>query len=219
MSSWEMEATEGRGSGDGGEYPVPPEGAHPAVLVGLIDLGTQRIEYQGNSNDLKRVYLVWELVNEKFPDLKRNFTIARDFTASLTPKSLLRQWLSTWRGKPIEDHEKFDLGRILGKPCLLTVVHKVSQGGNTYAKVDGISGLPRGFSVPPATITPILWRISQGKPYPNYEWIPYLIGENIVEVIARAKEVAGASAPAPAPAQQPAPVGAGNPDANDSTPF
>lgn len=46
----------------GGNYEKPPPGNHPAVCVAIIDMGTQKQEYQGNVTFAHRAYFVWELV-------------------------------------------------------------------------------------------------------------------------------------------------------------
>ena len=50
-------------SGEGGQFEIPPAGNHPAVLVGIIDLGTRPSTFQGKTTDRREVYLVWEQVS------------------------------------------------------------------------------------------------------------------------------------------------------------
>lgn len=60
--NFQLKANKG-GGGNGGEQ-VPP-GNHPAVLVALIDMGTQHDEYQGKASWRCNVLLVWELPTKK----------------------------------------------------------------------------------------------------------------------------------------------------------
>lgn len=175
-------------SGKGGEFETAPAGNHPAVLVGLIDLGTQETEYAGEVKWQPQVYLVWELTTEKQAGLKdRNHLIARSFTLSFNSKAMLRGFIEKWRGKAFADDEEFDLTRVLGQPCLLTVEHKVSAGGNTYARVTSVGGVPKGLPIPPAQNKPVAVELGGEIP----EWIPYLYGEPVKDVVAKSREKSG----------------------------
>ena len=150
----------------GGDFETPAAGSQPAVLVGLIELGTQQEEYQGQTKEARKVFLVWELTGEKKSD-GSNFVIGRDYTQSLNQMAALRKVVEKWRGREMQVDEEFDLTKLIGKPCLLSLVHKTSQGGKTYAKIDGVQAVPKGMAVPPATRKPIVWAIDGGQPIPD----------------------------------------------------
>lgn len=184
MSAFKIKASSG-----GGDFSVPPPGNHPAVLVGLVDVGTQEEEYQGVRKSARKVFLAWELTGEADPATGKNFIVGRDYTASMHERSALRAIIEKWRGKALGDDEEFELTKILGKPCLLSLVHKQSQTGKTYAKIDSIGALPKGMTAPPATITPFSWEIEGGDVSKIPDWMPRVYGELIKDVIARAEEI------------------------------
>lgn len=208
--SFKTKAESGGNFGD-----IPPAGNHPAVLVALIDLGTQEVEYKGVKDWKRKVYMAWELVTEKMSGTKgANHVIARDFTFSFTPKSMLRGFVEKWRGKSFSEGEEFDLSVLVGKPCLLTVIQKTSANDNAYAKVEGVSAVPKGMKVDKPQRTPFQWGIEEEK-LPEADWLPYLYGNKIADVIMESSEKSGKSAPKEEQ-HLPAGVGVGS---DDEAPF
>lgn len=200
MSAWKQRA------GKGGDYEHPPAGNHPAVLVAMIDMGTQEQEFHGEIKEQHRAYFVWELVNEKMKSGKSH-VIGMDLTVSMNERAKLRAWIQARIGRPIQDGEEYDISQELGQPCLLNVVEK-----NGYPKVDGMSAVPKGMAVARATYPAISWHLDDysetGKiDLPN--WIPWLYGKPIEEHIRQAGELTGRterpepSSPAPNPPSSP----------------
>ncbi len=129
------------------EYEPVSSGSHHAVCYAVIDLGVQyNATYEKN---VPKIRIMWELVNEltEFDGEEKRRVLSKEYTRSLGERSHLRKDLENWRGKAFSDEELlgFDLAHILGKNCLLTVIHDTGKNGNTYANVSGISGLPRGM--------------------------------------------------------------------------
>lgn len=127
-----------------------PAGAHRAVCIGFIDLGTQKTEYQGQTSHKRLIRIRWELADE-FMDDGKPFTISKRYTWSMGDRANLRKDLESWRGKPFEKSDfgpsGFDTRKLLGVPCLLTIVHKDSQNG-IFANISAISPLPKGMEKP-----------------------------------------------------------------------
>jgi hypothetical protein len=146
MSTWTQRAN----SSTGGKYPKAPPGNHPAVLVAMVSMGTQKSGYAGEEGWQERVYLLWELVTEEVPGTGRNHLIGTDVTLSLNAKAKLRQWVEARLGRPISDGEDYDVSAELGKPCYLNVVLK---GG--YPRVEGVGAVPKGITVPPPKNKPV----------------------------------------------------------------
>lgn len=122
----------------GGDYVPHPEGIYPAVCLDVIDLGPVEQEYQGESRMVNKIKVVWE--TESLMEDGRPFTISKNFTASLHPKSNLAKFLGKWRGKPVADGEEIDLEKLIGACCTLVISHQETQsGGRTYAAIDAIS--------------------------------------------------------------------------------
>ncbi len=177
--------------GEGGDYAVCPPGNHPAVLVAMIDLGTQEEAYQGQSRKVRQVFLVWELTAEKAPGSAFNFVLGKAYTLSFHEKAGLRQMAEKWRGKPYPEEAEIDYGAMVGKTCLLSVVNKQSANNRTYAQVAGVSAVPKGLAVPNPMHKPFTWEIGTNTPAELPDWLPYCIGEKVPDVIKRAPESSG----------------------------
>ena len=132
-----------------GSYTPAPAGTHIAICVKVIDLGTQRVEWQGDVKLQHKVLLAWELVDEQLTD-GRPVTHSQRYTLSSSDKSTLRKHLEGWRGKKFSDAELgpggFDIKSVLGKPCSLIVSHN-TRGDRVYANTDGIGPVPKSVKV------------------------------------------------------------------------
>ena len=189
-SPWDVTATTAAGGSE-----VAPAGSHPAVLVALIDLGTHEETFEdkvkGTSRtvDLRKVLMAWELTAEPIAGLKggRNHVVSRDYNVTFSQKSGLRKMIEGWRGKSFAEGEGFDLGKLLGQKCMVTVKHGTSARGNTFAKFDGVAPVPKGLAVPAPKIKPFAWSVDDGE-FPIPDWLPYLYGESVADVIKRCKE-------------------------------
>lgn len=139
-----------RATGGGGDFAPCPSGTHVARCCWLIDLGVQESELYGARH---KVLLGWELPTELIQEGDRAgepFFISQFYTMSLHEKAKLREHLEAWRDKQFTEEELdgFDLRNILGKPCVLTVVHK-QQGEKIRARVGGVSSMLKGMDCPP----------------------------------------------------------------------
>lgn len=118
--------------------------------MAVVDLGTQESTWQGKVSKRRKVLLKWEL-DEAMAD-GRPFIVTARYTASLAEKAVLRAHLEAWRGKAFtaEELRGFDLGKLLGAPCMVTLV----QNGE-YVNVQGVSKLPKGMAplMPTAPLT------------------------------------------------------------------
>ncbi len=179
------------------DFETPPAGNLPAVLVGIIDLGThEHPGFQGGPPETKRtVLLVWELVEELKADSKMRHTIGRSYTLSFAKKAGLRILLEKWRGRDYMPGDDIDISKVLGMSCLLSVTH-TSKGDNTYARVDGIAPVVKGMTVPAPQNRPLLWEIDSGQPIPEADWIPYVFGESVKDLVERSDEWKARNRPA-----------------------
>lgn len=135
------------------DFQICPQGNHVAVCFSVIDLGVQEVNFQGTVSHKRKVRVSWELPNEMICEGElagQPFSISKNYTMSLHPKSVLYKDLISWRGRQfsVDELSGFDLKNIIGAPCMLNVIHQESQDGQkTYANVSGISQLPKGMSV------------------------------------------------------------------------
>lgn len=188
MSVWNLKPTKG----EGGAFAKAPAGNHPAVLVAIVDMGTQKNDFQGQTKWQHRAFFVWELVAEKQEGTDKNHVIGIDLTLSLNDKATLYKWIAARLGKPVPDGEDYDLSKELGQPCLLNVTEK-----NGYPKVSGVSAVPKGFAVPAPQHQPYSWHLSQAADgLVNIpDWIPYLYGKPIGDHIKQSRELGGDQQP------------------------
>ena len=92
----------------------------------IIDLGTQKGDYQGQVTRKRQNLITWELPNSKMETGEfegQPFLISKFYTASLGEKANLRRDLVNWRGREFSPEELagFDHKNILGKCCMLSI--------------------------------------------------------------------------------------------------
>jgi len=130
-----------------------PAGTHVARCYQIIHIGTIVDTYQGEEKLVNKVRLVFELPLETadFGKGEQPFSIGRDFTLSMHEKSGLRAFVQSWLGKAMSDAEanKFDIGTLLGKEAMVSVMHRTANTGRTYADLKGASPLAKGMVCPP----------------------------------------------------------------------
>lgn len=130
------------------DFVPPPAGTHLAVCYRFIDLGTQETEYQGQKKHQRKVLMGWELPDELMEDGKP-FVIQQRYTWSMSDKAKLRADLESWRGRAFEEKDfgTFNIKNVLGKPCVLTIVHTV-KNGKTYANIAAVGKPMKGMNSP-----------------------------------------------------------------------
>ena len=138
----------------GGNYVPIPAGNHIARCYSMIQIGTI-IEQQGiyAGKESHKVRLTWETPDEQhdFGKGLQPFSISKEFTLSMHEKATLRKILESWRGKAFTEEEakRFDVTKLLGKPCMLSVIHKTTQAGKVRAEISSVAGLPKNFECAP----------------------------------------------------------------------
>jgi hypothetical protein len=130
-----------------------PAGTHVARCYQIIHIGTVPDTFQGEDRLVDKVRLVFELPLETadFGKGEQPFSIGRDFTLSMHEKSALRAFVQNWLGEALSDSEasKFDIGTLLGKEAMVSVMHRTANTGRTYADLKGASPLAKGMTCPP----------------------------------------------------------------------
>lgn len=153
-------------------------GAYMAVCDIVADVGLQ--PGSGLYPEPKfQLYIRWQVPAERVEfekDGKKQSgpaVIGKFYTASMNERANLRQMLQSWSGKTFSDDEaeKFDVSRILGKACMLTVTETV-KGDKKYSNITGVSPLPKSISrVVPEGDT-ILYSEDNPKGYASLpEWL------------------------------------------------
>lgn len=176
-----------------GSFEPCPAGLHLARCYRLVDMGTQRSEYQGQVKFSRMVMISWEIHgsddegNPLLMDNGKPFSIAQWYNLSWAETAKLRKHLQSWRGKPFSQEEmrRFDLKNILGAWCMINVVQTESDG-KVKSKLDSIAPVPgaiktRGF--PAGVNDELCFQLSD----PNWE-IYESLGQNLKAKIAESPE-------------------------------
>lgn len=140
-----------------------PAGAHTAVCIGFVDMGTQPSFYE-DGKPAHKVRITWEL-DEQMDD-GRPFTISKTYTWSMNDRATLRSHLESWRGRPFKKEDfgqnGFDTKNLLLKPCTLTVQHK-DVNGQERALVAGVAPVMKGVKAFTPTNPPIYLSLDAGS--------------------------------------------------------
>jgi len=143
-----------------------PAGVHHAVCYAVIDLGTQD---PGNPQfrASRKVMILWELPHETIDtqDGPKPRIISSEYTASIGKKATLRSVLESWRGKPFtaDELKGFDVAKLIGVPCMLSVIHSANAKGKVFAKIASISGMPKGIACPVQYHKTVTYEVEQGR--------------------------------------------------------
>lgn len=142
-----------------------PAGNHVARCYSMVYSGTIETEYLGEKKMQKKVHLTWELPNELMifnqDKGEQPRVISKAFTLSLSEKSTLRPFLESWRGKQFtqSEAEGFDITNVVGKPCMLNVIHKMKKDGNLKADISALSSMPKGLTCPEQINTTVVFSV------------------------------------------------------------
>jgi hypothetical protein len=137
----------------GGNYTPVEAGTYSARCYSMVHIGTVETSFEGVSKKQNKVRLTWELPTElkefKPGEGLKPYVVSKEFTLSMHEKSSLRKILESWRGKSFTEEEakKFDVTKLIGAECLISIIHKEVAGSN-YANISSISRLPKGMNCP-----------------------------------------------------------------------
>lgn len=122
-----------------------PEGMFPAQCVDVIDLGEKVEEYQNNPKKLSHKCALVFRTGEINVETGEPIDVSGEYTVSMGEKAKLRQMLETWRGKEYSEDEleEVPLDKLEGQWALLTIDQKVSSNKRRYARIIGITGIPK----------------------------------------------------------------------------
>lgn len=166
----------------GGDFTPAPAGTHLARCIGCVSLGTQPPN-SPQFNAAFKVMLVFELPDELLPN-GQAMTVSMERTCSLSEKATLRHDLESWRGKPFTKEELagFDVAQVVDIPCMLSVIHKQSAKGKTYAAITAISKLPKAVQAKPRVNELVRYEIEHGK-NKVFESLPEFVRKKIMNCI------------------------------------
>lgn len=203
---------------------VPP-GVWVARCIHAIDLGTQKVEFQGDVKLQHKILLSWEVFGEDeygvpltvdVDGKEMPLTISSRYTLSLNAKAKLRADLEAWRGKKFTEEElkSFDVSKLLGAFCMLNVVEsKSADGTKTYANISSITPMPRGMPKPEGKHPLVVFDLDAPDMKAFDDFYPKLQDTIKASVEWQARK------PAPAPAQAAASAAESFADMTDDVPF
>lgn len=127
-----------------------PAGMWLARCYRIVDLGTQKTEFQGSIKMAKKLMVQWEIHSE---DENGNplqtakgepLSISKTYTVSLSEKATLRKDLVSWRGREFTADELrgFDLKSVLGAWAMVSVVTAQGNNGREYTNVTNVNPVP-----------------------------------------------------------------------------
>jgi hypothetical protein len=158
------------------------EGSHVAVLVGLVDLGTQETFY----GPKKQIGFLFEFPNKKhtFKEDDGPVSLSRSVivTSSLNQKSTLCKYVVAIKGKQLAKSEMesgIDLSELLGRATLATIVHRPGKDEQVYDNITGLSIMPEGLPCGEVTSDPFVFEISADLK--NWDRVPEWMQKKIAE--------------------------------------
>lgn len=171
------------GSSGNGDFKRAPAGSHIAVCNLVADCGLQPGSQQYPAPK-RKIYVRFEIPDERVEyekdgkQVEGPLTIGSFYTASMNEKATLRKHLEGWRGKAFTDEEAaaFDVAKLLGQACMLTVI-ETESGGKHYSNISGIGKLPRNIPAPEAENPLLYFDAESGQK--EYEALPKWLREKI----------------------------------------
>lgn len=132
--------------GSDAKFMPHPEGQFLGQCVDAIDMGHKVEDFPGTPKKLAQKCVLVFRTGEVNPETAEFIDIAREFSLSMGEKSNLRKFLEQWRGKPYTTEQikqGVPLHKLVGQHGLLTVAHRVSGQGRTYANIAACVGIPK----------------------------------------------------------------------------
>lgn len=141
----------------GGDFKKVNPGTYVARCYSMIEIGTITEDYMGQPKRLHKVMITWELPTELevFHEEKGEepYVVSKTYTLSMHEKATLRRDLESWRGQGFteKEAEAFDITVLMGKPCMLSIIHRPGKvdTSKTYVEIASISKMPKGLECPP----------------------------------------------------------------------
>ena len=183
------------------ERKLPEAGATVGILYSLVDLGTQKTNWDNEEKWTPKVRLTFELPeqldefeveeNGKRTKVSKPMVVSIEQTRSLGEKASLRKLLEQWRGQTFTSAElkAFSLKNLLGKTAMLTLIHKTSQQGRPYCAIAGASKLPKSMKAPATSVNDQVYYEIEQKEGGQFADMP----EWLQDKIRASKEFAGAA--------------------------
>lgn len=132
-------------------------GSHLGVCYQLVDLGTQRTDFQGQIGNRPQIRFTFELRDQSLVG-GRPLAIGRTYTYSSDPRASLRQDIESWLGRPLteDDFGELDLAERIGCTAVLGVKRELGRNGREYANLVSVMRPPANVAEQMPLINPPL---------------------------------------------------------------
>lgn len=132
------------------ERELVPAGNHIARLYSIVHIGIVDEQYMGEDKQVDKVRLTFELPEEsrEFGGVSKPMVISQEYTNSMHEKAKLGALVRGMLGvewHPNEDTESMDITGLIGKACMLNVIHRTSAKGSEYTQIVSAAPLPKGI--------------------------------------------------------------------------
>ena len=179
--------------------PLLEAGTYVGRCFKMIHQGTNDEVILGKTKTLNKVRLYWELPDEMmvFDEEKgeQPRVISKEFTLSLHEKSNLRKTLESWRGKTFtaKELDDFDLTKLMGAACMITVIHKATKDGKEYVQISSITKLMKNMKCPKQVNETFVFGFDPFEPE-KFDQLPDFIKEK-VQTSVEYREIVGGEKP------------------------
>ncbi|WP_296700721.1 hypothetical protein [Thiocapsa sp. UBA6158] len=178
------------------DWELFPEGTTAVVLTSMHFVGKHEREWQGQRSTSDMVCLEWT-APEAGAD-GGDLSTWEVLTVAFGQKAnLFKRLRALAGGREIPDN--LDLSQMLGRPCLIEVIHRDSPKG-PKPRVIGATPLPRGMVAPAWSGSLAYSDVDDPQAQPDPETAPAIV-KWMLE-----RRIVGTPAPAPAPTPRPAPT-------------
>lgn len=146
-------------------FPLDVEpGSYMARCYRIVEIGTIPGEYKGEKSITRKIMFTYELPEEqkvwKEGEAAKPVSISKVFsfyTTSKPPKkTMLREFIEGWIGVGMTELEakEMDVMDLLGKECVLTIIHKPKTDGSKKLEITGCAKLMKNQVCPPSVNLP-----------------------------------------------------------------
>ena len=136
-----------------------PAGNHPAILIGIVELG---IQSGGKFADRAETLFTWEFPDQRYSYRAKGITVqatrqhSQRYTANMSARANMRKMIEGWHGVFPNNQAAadFDISQLLDRPCLVQIANKASaDGAKVYVDVVSVGPLPKSMEDKPPVRT------------------------------------------------------------------
>jgi len=136
-----------------GQRALPEEGLTLGICYQVLYLGNHKSVWNGKESWKPKVRFTFELPNltHVFDKEKgeQPFVVSAEHNLFLNEKSNLYKFIKSWMPKTeIKKDSEIDLSKLLGKPCMINIVHNTAKNNNVYANIGSITPVMKGIEIP-----------------------------------------------------------------------